>query len=143
MANNTPTLAPTNLRYFYFRTVIPIADDDGDADNTGATSDFTSLIIPVSAFKGIVPVSDTSVVVHFEPVVRFDDRGANSFKNSDKVTLNIGTNEGKKVMKAICDAASGQSFKTASMIVVADDVTGTYLPGITSCSGFNVADAYA
>tara|TARA_A100001391_G_C5041352_1_gene270966 strand:- start:120 stop:551 length:432 start_codon:yes stop_codon:yes gene_type:complete len=143
MANNIPALESTDLRYFYFRTVSSLATDDGDVSNDAGTEDATSLIIPVSAFRGVSPISDNIVQVFFKPVIRIDDRGADSFKNSDSVKLNIGTNEGKKVMKAICDAASGQSFRTASMIVVADDVTTTYLPGITSCADITVNVAYA
>lgn len=143
MANNIPPLESTDLRYFYFRNVSSLADDDGDRSNDAGTEDATSLIIPVSAFRGVTPTTDNIVTVHFKPVIRIDDRGADSFKNSDSVKLNIGTNEGKKVMKAICDAASGQSFRTASMIVVADDVTNTYLPGITSCADITIKVAYA
>ena len=148
MANNIPSALPTSHKYFYFRTVTTLATDDGDVDDSGAASgndlaDATSVILPVSAFKGGQPTSDTAITLYFDPVKRFDDRGANSFKNSDTVVVNTDTNKAKEVLKAILDAAAGKNFNSKGMIVVADDVTETYLEGVASCGAITINIDYA
>jgi len=143
MANNIPSALPTSHKYFYFRTVTTLATDDGDVSDGSTIEDATSVILPVSAFKGGQPTSDTAITLYFDPVKRFDDRGANSFKNSDTVVVNTDTNKAKEVLKAILDAAAGKNFNSKGMIVVADDVTETYLEGVASCGAITINIDYA
>ena len=143
MANNIPSALPTSHKYFYFRTVTTLATDDGDVSDGSTTEDATSVILPVSAIKGGQPTSDSAITLYFEPVIRFDDRGADSFKNSDTVVVNTDTNKAKEVLKAILDAAAGKNFNSKGMIVVADDVTETYLEGVASCGAITINIDYA
>jgi hypothetical protein len=149
MANNIPSVLPTSRKYFYFRTVTTLATDDGDVDNSGAGSgndlaDATSMMVPVSAFRGAQPSDDNTVILYFDPLRRHDDRGADSVKNCDTVALRHDTaNQAKKVLTSILEAAAGKSFQSQSMIVVADDVTSTYLEGVSSVGTITINIDYA
>jgi hypothetical protein len=144
MANNIPSVVPASQKYFYFRTVSSLATDDGDVSDGSTTEDATSMIVPVSAFKGAQPTDDNHVILYFEPIIRFDDRAADSFKNCDTVSLRHDTaNQAKKVLTNILEAAAGKSFKSQSMIVVGDDVTSTYLEGVSSVGAITINPVYA
>jgi len=144
MANNIPSVLPTSRKYFYFRTVSTLATDDGDVSDGSGAEDATSMIVPVSAFKGAQPTDDNHVTLYFEPIIRFDDRGADSVKNCDTVALRHDTaNQGKEVLTSILEAAAGKSFQSQSMIVVADDVTSTYLGGVSSVGTITINVDYA
>tara|TARA_R110000824_G_scaffold191693_1_gene373449 strand:+ start:147 stop:551 length:405 start_codon:yes stop_codon:yes gene_type:complete len=132
MANNIPSVLPTSHKYFYFRTVATLANDDATGD---------SLMMPVSAFIGGQPTSDTAVTLYFEPVIVHDDRGSDTFKNNDTVVVNTDTNKAKEVLKAMLDAVAGKNFQSQGMIVVADDVTETYLEGVATCGAITIAAA--
>ena len=144
MANNIPSVLPTSRKYFYFRTVTTLATDDGDVSDGSTTEDATSMIVPVSAFRGAQPSDDNTVILYFDPIIRHDDRGANSVKNCDTVALRHDTaNQAKKVLTSILEAAAGKSFQSQSMIVVADDVTSTYLEGVSSVGAITINPVYA
>ena len=61
MANHIPSVLPTSRKYFYFRTVSSLAADDGDVSDGSTTEDATSMIVPVSAFRGVQPTDDNHV----------------------------------------------------------------------------------
>ena len=144
MANNIPSGLPASRKYFYFRTVTTLATDDGDVSDGSTTEDATSMIVPVSAFRGAQPSDDNTVILYFDPIIRHDDRGADSVKNCDTVALRHDTaNQAKKVLTSILEAAAGKSFQSQSMIVVADDVTSTYLEGVSGIGAITINPVYA
>tara|TARA_R100001594_G_scaffold144711_1_gene194124 strand:+ start:810 stop:1235 length:426 start_codon:yes stop_codon:yes gene_type:complete len=141
MANHIPSVLPTSRKYFYFRTVSSLAADDGDVSDGSTTEDATSMIVPVSAFRGVQPTDDNHVTLYFEPVIRVNDVGADAFKNCDTVALRHDTaNEAKEVMKSILDSAISER---SGMIVVADDVDGVYLPFVSSVGAITINPVYA
>jgi len=141
MANHIPSVLPTSRKYFYFRTVSSLATDDGDVSDGSTTEDATSMIVPVSAFRGVQPTDDNHVTLYFEPVIRVNDVGADAFKNCDTVALRHDTaNEAKEVMKSILDSAISER---SGMIVVADDVDGVYLPFVSSVGAITINPVYA
>ena len=141
MANNIPSVLPASRKYFYFRTVSSLATDDGDVSDGSTTEDATSMIVPVSAFRGVQPTDDNHVTLYFEPVIRVNDVGADAFKNCDTVALRHDTaNEAKEVMKSILDSAISER---SGMIVVADDVDGVYLPFVSSVGAITINIDYA
>ena len=144
MANNIPSVVPTSQKYFYFRTVSSLATDDGDVSGGSGAEDATSMIVPVSAFRVSQPTDDNHVMLYFDPLIRHDDRGADSVKNCDTVALRHDTaNQAKKVLTSILEAAAGKSFQSQSMIVVADDVTSTYLEGVSSVGTITINVDYS
>ena len=126
MANNIPSVLPTSRKYFYFRTVSSLATDDGDVSDGSTTEDATSMIVPVSAFRGAQPSDDNTVILYFDPIIRHDT-----------------VNQAKKVLTSILEAAAGKSFQSQGMIVVADDVTSTYLEGVSSVGAITINPVYA
>ena len=110
-------------RYFYFRTVADIADDDSTVD---------SILIPVDNIVAFHITGNTTIEAYFDSVTFIEtDQGA---RNTDKVALTINDSSGHKVIKALCEATN-QGPHHDGIVTIADDVTGTYLTGdITACS---------
>ena len=138
-----------NDKYLYFRTQADQADDDGIDD---------SLYLPARQIKAIVPTSTTAITIFFESMY-------NTFANvaedlnviSDSVVLNCTAGKVRQVMEHLVRAINSNKLYGDGIIVVADDVTTTYLTssaaadetvdakvldaGITSCGAITIAAA--
>ena len=134
-------------KYLYFRAVADQDADDGIAD---------SAYIPAKRVTGIVPTSVTALTIYFESVLndsgnQIDDADV----TSDSVTINCTQGKVKEVMRTIVAAINSNKLYSDGVIVVADDVTTTYLtssasadetvsgkyvsPHITSCDAVDVS----
>ena len=140
-----------NDKYLYFRTQADQADDDGIDD---------SLYLPARQIRAIVPTSTTAITIFFESMY-------NTFANvaedlnviSDSVVLNCTAGKVRQVMEHLVRAINSNKLYGDGIIVVADDVTTTYLTssaaadetvdakvldsGITSCGAITIAAANA
>ena len=138
-----------NDKYLYFRTQADQADDDGIDD---------SLYLPARQIKAIVPTSTTAITIFFESMY-------NTFANvaedlnviSDSVVLNCTAGKVRQVMEHLVRAINSNKLYGDGTIVVADDVTTTYLTssaaadetvgakvldaGITTCGAITIAAA--
>ena len=117
-------------KYLYFRGDATLASDDDAADGSN--------VYPLSSFKGMEAVSDTTFTLFFTQKHNSFTGGHDdaTYGINDQVTLTCGTNLQKASMKALAEA-----FATAksSFLVVADDVNGEYLVnGVTAVSDFTV-----
>ena len=116
--------------YLYFRTVVDVDNDDGNASNLT-----DSIMIPSDSVSAMYPNSDTQLVVTYEPIEQVPQA----------IILTIATNTHKKVMIAISRACL-----RSGVHVVADDVvtnlanatvSSTYLiPEITACVSIQLTD---
>ena len=104
-------------RYFYFRDVAAIGDDDASND---------SLLVPVENIKAFSLLNDTTVGVHYEAIT-YDD-GQNASMQTEKVDLTINAATGHKVIQALCEATN-QGPHHDGIVTIADDVTSTYFNG--------------
>lgn len=117
--------------YLYFRTVVDVDADDGNASNLT-----DSIMIPADSISAMYPNSDTQLVVTYEPIEQVPQA----------IILTISTNTHKKVMIAI-----GRACIRSGVHVIADDVvtnlanatvSSTYLvPEITACVSIQLTDA--
>ena len=138
-----------NDKYLYFRTQADQADDDGIDD---------SLYLPARQIRAIVPTSTTAITIFFESMY-------NTFANvaedlniiSDSVIINCTAGKVRQVMEHLVRAINSNHLYGDGIIVVADDVTTTYLTssasadetvdakvldsGITSCGAITIAAA--
>jgi hypothetical protein len=137
-------------KYLYFRTQADQDSDDGIDD---------SLYLPVRQITAIVPTSTTAITIFFESMY-------NTFANvaedlnviSDSVIINCTAGKVKQVMETLVRSInSSYPAYSDGIIVVADDVTTTYLTssaaadetvdakvldaGITSCGAITIAAA--
>ena len=97
-------------RYFYFRTVADIADDDSTVD---------SILIPVDNIVAFHITGNTTIEAYFDSVTFIEtDQGA---RNTDKVALTINDSSGHKVIKALCEATN-QGPHHDGIVTIADDV---------------------
>ena len=110
-------------RYFYFRTVSDIGNDDNIGD---------SVLVPVDNITGIYGRDDTNIEVYFETVAVTSAEG--SAIANDFVQLTCASSKTNEIMQAICEAANNGPHEDG-ITVIADDVTGTYISEhITACS---------
>tara|TARA_R110002012_G_scaffold50120_2_gene129743 strand:- start:731 stop:1105 length:375 start_codon:yes stop_codon:yes gene_type:complete len=116
-------------KYLYFRGDATIGNDDDAADGSN--------LYPLSSFRGMESVSDTTITMFFaQKHNSFASHDDAAFGKNDRVTLTVGTNDQKNVMKEIAVALSGSE---SAFIIVADDVAGEYLvSGVTAVSDFTV-----
>jgi hypothetical protein len=137
-------------KYLYFRTQADQDSDDGIDD---------SLYLPARQITAIVPTSTTAITIFFESMY-------NTFANvaedlnviSDSVIINCTAGKVKQVMETLVRSVnSSYPAYSDGVIVVADDVTTTYLTsaaaadetvdakvldaGITSCGAITIAAA--
>ena len=136
-------------KYLYFRTQADEDNDDGIDD---------SLYLPARQIRAIVPTSTTAITIFFESMY-------NTFANvaedlnviSDSVTINCTAGKVKQVMETLVRSINSNKLYGDGIIVVADDVTTTYLTssaaadetvsakvldgGITSCGNITIAAA--
>ena len=104
-------------RYFYFRDVAAIGDDDASND---------SLLVPVENIRAFSLLNDTTVGVHYEAVT-YDD-GQTGSMQTERVDLTINAATGHKVIQALCEATN-QGPHHDGIVTIADDVTSTYFNG--------------
>ena len=110
-------------RYFYFRTVDAINNDDNIDD---------SILVPVENITGFRSFSDTRIDVHFSPVTLVSAEG--SPVPNDSVQLTVASSKLHEIIQALCEATNNGPHEDG-ITTIADDVTGTYLnPNITACS---------
>ena len=141
-------------KYLYFRTQPDQANDDGSDD---------SVMFPASRLTGMAPSAAGTLTLFFESLQRRFPTGlevdhANNFDNHDSVVLAITSRRHKEVMKSIVQAINEPVSKNGGFIVVADDVTTTYLTSsagadetvsavvidsnITSCGAITIKEVY-
>ena len=137
-------------KYFYFRTQADQDDDDGIDD---------SLCLPVRQIRSMNPSSDTAITISFDSVYNTSSDGDNEVVIADTVVLNITQGKAEEVMRTLVQAMNSRyATHNDGFIVVADDVTTTYLtstagadetlnagtyvaPDITSCGAITIAAA--
>mgnify|MGYP005828024151 FL=1 len=136
-------------KYFYFRTQADQDNDDGIDD---------SLCLPVRQIRSMNPSSDTAITISFDSVYNTSTDGDNEVVIADTVVLNINQGQAEEVMRTLVQAMnSSYPAYTDGFIVVADDVTTTYLTSaadadetvsakylssdITSCGAITIAAA--
>ena len=117
-------------RYFYFRTVSSIGDDDSIDD---------SVLVDVDRIVGFQFISDTILQVFFESINNHMG-GHGELIIRDTVALTVNTTKSREVVKALAEATNNGPHEDG-IIVIADDVTGTYIhPDITACSSIGLAE---
>jgi len=134
-------------KYLYFRAVADQDADDGLAD---------SIYIPAKAVTGLVPTSTTVLTIFFESVLNEAGNGTDDENViSDSIALTCTQGKVKEVMRTLVAAINSNHLYSDGVIVVADDVTTTYLtstaaadetvvgkyvsPHITACGATTVA----
>ena len=136
-------------KYFYFRTQADQDNDDGIDD---------SLCLPVRQIRSMNLSSDTAITISFDSVYNTSSDGDNEVVVADTVVLNINQGKAEEVMRTLVQAMnSSYPAYNDGFIVVADDVTTTYLTSsaaadetvsakylasdITSCGAITIAAA--
>ena len=135
-------------KYLYFRAVTDQDSDDGSDD---------SLYIPAKRVTGLVPTSATVLTIFFESVLNESGNAIGDDEDviSDSVAITCTQGKVKEVMATIVAAINSNHLYSDGVIVVADDVTTTYLtstasadetvvgkylhPAITACGATTVA----
>tara|TARA_R100000655_G_C2940574_1_gene185576 strand:+ start:442 stop:813 length:372 start_codon:yes stop_codon:yes gene_type:complete len=102
-------------KYFYFRNVAALGDDDAATD---------SIMIPVANIMGVQQASDTTLDIFFES--ENQRGGLGEVLQFSKVTLTVKTAKRRELMEAIASATNNAPHEDG-IITVADDVTGVYL----------------
>ena len=111
-------------KYFYFRTVSAVADDDAAGD---------SILVDVDNLCGFQGATDTTVVVYFNSINNING-GTGERVIKDQVILTCNTAKRRQIIQALAEATNNGPHEDG-IITVADDVTGVYLhPDITACS---------
>ena len=139
-------------KYLYFRAVTDQDSDDGSDD---------SLYIPAKRVTGLVPTSATVLTIFFESVLNESGNAIGDDEDviSDSVAITCTQGKVKEVMRTIVAAINSNHLYSDGVIVVADDVTTTYLtstasadetvvgqylhPAITACGAPTVAPILA
>ena len=135
-------------KYLYFRTQADQADDDGIDD---------SLYLPARQIRAIVPTSTTALTIFFESMYNNQGGTDDEVVISDSVVVNCTAGKVKQVMQTLVQAINSNKLYNDGTIVVADDVTTTYLTsvaaadetitatyvdsGITACASITIATA--
>ena len=112
-------------KYLYFRAQTDMDDDDGSDD---------SIYIPAKRVTGLVPTSTTVLTIFFESVLNECGNGTDVDNDviSDSVALTCTQGKVKEVMRTIVAAINSNHLYSDGVIVVADDVTTTYLTSTAS-----------
>ena len=135
-------------KYLYFRKQTDQDSDDGIDD---------SLFLPARQITAMVPTSTTALTIFFESM--YNDQGGsdNEVVISDSVVLTCTQGKVKQAIQTIVQAINSNKLYQDGLIVVADDVTTTYLTssaaadetinatyvdsGITACASITIAAA--
>ena len=111
-------------KYLYFRAVADQDADDGSDD---------SIYVPAKRVTGLVPTSTTVLTIFFESVLNEAGNGTDDENViSDSIAITCTQGKVKEVMSTIVAAINSNHLYSDGVIVVADDVTTTYL---TSTAG--------
>ena len=111
-------------KYLYFRTQADQDNDDGIDD---------SVYVKASSITGMFPTSATALTIFFESVKNQAGNGTDDENViSDSVALTCNQGKVKKVMRTIVNAINSNHLYSDGVIVVADDVTTTYLTSTAS-----------
>tara|TARA_R100000742_G_C4236238_1_gene56796 strand:+ start:344 stop:745 length:402 start_codon:yes stop_codon:yes gene_type:complete len=106
-------------KFFYFRTVDVKGDDDTKDD---------SLLVSVDKITGIQAINNTTITIYFES--KLNDLGESAFGDqhfiNSSIVLNIEAGSRKVVMEAIAIASNAEPHNDG-VVVIADDVTNTYV----------------
>ena len=135
-------------KYLYFRTQADQDDDDGIDD---------SLYLPARQITALVPTSTTALTIFFESMYNNQGGTDNEVVISDSVVVNCTAGKVRQVMETLVRAINSNKLYGDGTIVVADDVTTTYLTspagadetvsakildsGITTCGAITIAAA--
>ena len=135
-------------KYLYFRAVTDQDSDDGNDD---------SIYVPAKRVTSLVPTSTTALTIFFESVLNECGNGTDVDNDviSDSVAITCTQGKVKEVMRTIVAAINSNHLYSDGVIVVADDVTTTYLtssaaadetvvgkylhPAITACGAPSIA----
>ena len=135
-------------KYLYFRKQTDQDNDDGIDD---------SFFLPARQITAMVPTSTTALTIFFESM--YNDQGGsdNEVVISDSVVLTCTHGKVKQAIQTIVQAINSNKLYQDGLIVVADDVTTTYLTssaaadetvsatyvdsGITACASITIAAA--
>ena len=112
-------------KYLYFRAVTDQDSDDGSDD---------SLYVPAKRVTGLVPTSATVLTIFFESVLNESGNAIGDDEDviSDSVAITCTQGKVKEVMRTIVAAINSNHLYSDGVIVVADDVTTTYLTSTAS-----------
>ena len=111
-------------KYLYFREVADEDNDDGEAG--GGAGHLTSLMIPASRFRGVVPGGSTSTIkMYFDSVRNYQGDAAEADENTvaDYVILTVTAGKIREAMTDILRAINGSRPTQGGFLVIADDVT--------------------
>lgn len=104
-------------KYFYFRTVTDVANDDSNED---------SVLVPAMQLTGMEPTGDSELTIFYTSIKKVGKFGS--------VALNLTTpNTHYDVMHAICEYGDRHTNKMSPMVIIADDVTSKFIKGVASC----------
>ena len=108
----------------YFRGAGVTNEDDDDGLAAGGVGKLTSLMIPASRLRAMVPASDTLLRMWFDSVKNWQGDAAEADENTvaDYVDLTVNTNTHRAAMEGIISAINGYPHSTG-FLVIADDVT--------------------
>ena len=114
-------------KYFYFRTVSDVANDDASGD---------SVLVDVDNLSGFHGLTDNGTVatiaVLFKSINNING-GSGERIIKDQVVLNCSTAKRRQIIQALAEATNNGPHEDG-IITIADDVTGVYLHSdITSC----------
>ena len=110
-------------KYLYFRTQADQDDDDGIDD---------SLYLPARQIKALVPTSTTALTIFFESMYNTSTSGDDEVVISDSVVVNCTAGKVRQVMETLVRSINSNKLYDDGIIVVADDVTTTYLTSTAS-----------
>ena len=136
-------------KYLYFRKQTDQDNDDGIDD---------SLFLPARQITAMVPTSTTALTIFFESMYNNQGGTDNEVVIADSVVVNCTAGKVKQVMETLVRSInSSYPAYSDGIIVVADDVTTTYLTsaaaadetvsaktldsGITDCGAITIAAA--
>jgi hypothetical protein len=135
-------------KYLYFRKQTDQDSDDGIDD---------SLFLPARQITAMVPTSTTALTIFFESMYNNQGGTDNEVVISDSVVLTCTVGKVKQAIQTIVQAINSNRLYQDGLIVVADDVTTTYLTsssaadetitatyvdsGITACASITIAAA--
>jgi hypothetical protein len=135
-------------KYLYFRKQTDQDSDDGIDD---------SLFLPARQITAMVPTSTTALTIFFESMYNNQGGTDDEVVISDSVVLTCTQGKVKQAIQTLVQAINSNHLYQDGLIVVADDVTTTYLTsvaaadetitatyvdsGITACASITIATA--
>jgi len=112
-------------RFFYFRSIAVIGNDDSEDD---------SMLVAVEDITGMEATGAATMDIYFKSVNNASAGGQGEVVIQDKISLTVVTETQKSVMKAIVEAMNNGPHEDG-ITVIADDVNSTYLTtNITACN---------